>query len=90
MKEYETEGWIVMRTAGSHGKWDVIALFHTGGGILVHLVQCKVVKNEVGIKREIAKFKKEAPFPAYIEGDVDQILRVKVTGAKGDHMYRLE
>lgn len=89
-KDLEAEGWIALRTAGSHGCWDIIAFFHTGGGILCRLIQCKVTDDPKQIKRLVKEFKKKAPFPAYIEGDITQELLIKITGNKEYTLHPLE
>lgn len=38
---WEGRGYLVLRTAGSHGAWDLVAIRHDAP---VELIQCKVLK----------------------------------------------
>lgn len=51
-KQLRKEGYKVMRTAGSHGPYDLIAL----GPNLIILIQCKVTKTEAAKKRLVNMF----------------------------------
>lgn len=53
MKAWKAKKYAVMRTAGSHGKWDVICV---RAGCPVLLIQCKLCKTVAEANRLIAKF----------------------------------
>lgn len=50
---YEEQKYIVIRAAGSHGRWDLIAI---RDGDKPLLIQCKVVQTEKQAEHEIAEF----------------------------------
>jgi hypothetical protein len=80
MKTYKEElGYDVSRTAGSHGKFDLITVHpHTG---VINLIQCKTVESKVKARNLIRKFKDSPPYPPYNFGvGVHQIIAVKVMG----------
>jgi len=39
--ELEKHGWHVIRAAGSHGKWDLVAVRKVGGRVDIALIQVK-------------------------------------------------
>lgn len=43
MQWYEKRGWFVMRSAGSHGMADLIAI--NPNTKIIHLIQCKITKR---------------------------------------------
>ena len=51
----------VMRTAGSHGKFDLIAV---SVSCPVHLIQCKRAQSEVQAARMLKAFSKNPPLPS--------------------------
>lgn len=71
-KEYTEADYTAMRTAGSHGVADVIAVSLTG---VVDFVQCKVTESEAQAKRLCEAFKANPPLPL---GPYRQIMTVKV------------
>lgn len=94
-KDLEAEGWIALRTAGSHGHWDVIAFKDTGHSILTRLIQCKVTNSEKQLERLVKEFKANAPLGHYQRSHnscapVQQQLVVKLTGLKQYLVYPLE
>lgn len=56
-KDYETNGWFVVRAAGSHGPADLICLY-PAGKFPVELVQCKkdgrISEKDATVLRTIA------------------------------------
>jgi Holliday junction resolvase len=50
-------GYEAQRSAGSHGKYDVIAIREDRG---VVLIQCKVYKTQAGLNSALNKFKSTA------------------------------
>lgn len=69
-------GCTVMRTAGSHGFADVIAINTSGG---VDFIQCKVTESETTAKRLIETFRKDPPFKAGA-AKFHQTMAVKIKG----------
>lgn len=61
MKRLQEDGWIVMRTSGSHGPFDVIALKLNS---LPLLIQCKRSRDEASIRRMAKEFQENPPLPA--------------------------
>ena len=47
-KQLKEEGWQVIRAAGSHGPYDLVAWSPEVG---VRLIQCKIVKDNAAAKR---------------------------------------
>lgn len=90
-KDLESQGWIVVRTAGSHGLWDIIAFRDIGGEIRARLIQCKVVQlkgSGAQIERLKKEFKANKVFPHY-KGQFNQLLAVKIAGTKQYETYSL-
>lgn len=73
-KTLKEQGYEVMRTAGSHGKFDIIAL---RSGVKPIFYQCKVTDNERTANRMGAEFKENPPFLGCKE--FHQCLMVKVS-----------
>lgn len=73
---YREEGYEVMRTAGSHGLFDLIAI---KPGRHVDLIQCKVTTSPATAARLLREFKENPP----IEGikNVHQIMEVRIKGS---------
>lgn len=57
-KAWEAQGCICVRTAGSHGPWDIIAV---KPGFGVFLIQCKSVQTHAQATRIIADFTQNPP-----------------------------
>lgn len=82
--EYETKkyhellGYTVLRTAGSHGLFDLIAL---GKNKPVLLIQCKKVRTVKQADKLLSKWRKHPPLGG--EYPVHQHLAVKVKGQPG-------
>ena len=60
-QDLQTEGYTVVRAAGSKGSWDLIAV-HLDHPV-VRLIQVKSVKDPKQIKTEIKKFMAALPLP---------------------------
>lgn len=56
-KKFESRGYTVMRTAGSHGPFDLVA--YRDDGII--LIQCKLVSSETIGENLKKKFKENPP-----------------------------
>jgi Holliday junction resolvase len=72
-KELRAEGHVVMRTAGSHGPFDLICITPEGD---VGLIQCKRVKTDAEAKRLTTKFRENPPLPS--SGNYEQEIVVYV------------
>ena len=77
MKKWEEKGYSVVRSAGSHGIWDVCAVRWDRP---VELIQCKVTKDKRVAEAMIRMFKSSSPLlpSRYFH----QTLLVKVKGTK--------
>ena len=71
----------VLRTAGSHGAWDLIAIDSERS--LVHLIQCKVCKDLSTGKRLLKNFMNSPPYKP-MEG-IYQTMEVKIAGSTDVH-----
>ncbi len=75
-KDYESNGFMVVRASGSHSPFDLVAVKY---GAPVHLVQCKVTKDTTLAARITLAFAKKPPMkpnlPIYT-----QIMKVKILG----------
>jgi len=81
-KSLQEEGYEVMRTAGSHGHFDLIAIKPSQS--IIELVQCKVVKNQAAADRLFKDFHEAPPYsPLGLPKGVHQMLYVKVHGTSG-------
>lgn len=81
-KSLQEEGYEVMRTAGSHGHFDLIAIKPSQP--VIELVQCKVVKNHAAADRLIKGFRSAPPYAPYgLPNGVHQMLYVKIHGVSG-------
>jgi Holliday junction resolvase len=77
MKEWEAKGYAVLRTAGSHGAFDVIA-YHPNRP--VEFIQCKVLqKGSIKEAHTMTKRFVDTP-PLRPSKYFHQVLEVKVTG----------
>jgi Holliday junction resolvase len=76
MARWEEQGYNVVRTAGSHGLYDVVAF---RADRKPEFIQCKRVETEAEAKRLIDKFRKSV----YPSSFFHQVIEVKVKGAKG-------
>jgi len=64
-KVLEREGYTVTRAAGSHGKWDLIAV-KEGSSEPVRCIQIKRTKTEAGVKQLFGKFVPETNGNAFM------------------------
>lgn len=77
MKHYNSRGFKVLRTRGSHGLFDIVAI-----GSSVELIQCKVTESPATAKRLLEAFRNNPPLPPYsLPVGVHQVMEVKVTGS---------
>lgn len=53
IKLFTDRGYIVMRSGGSHGPWDLVALDPVSGGVV--LVQCKTNRPPVTLSEDEVK-----------------------------------
>jgi hypothetical protein len=77
-KHWQKRGYAVMRSAGSHGDFDLVSIHRENPTYPVELIQCKVVKTHQIAKAMILKFQKNPPFlpsPHY-----HQVLEVHIKG----------
>ena len=93
-KDLEKQGYAVMRTAGSHGAYDLIAIYD-GTSLYVRFIQCKVVKKLTdGVKKTLLKeLKTSSPVTkAYCSdySDITVELFVKETGTKDYRTFYME
>lgn len=56
MKELRAGGWEVLRTAGSHGPWDLVAIAPDGSAVFI---QCKRVERASQVRALRSAFLKE-------------------------------
>lgn len=77
-KDLEQDGWTVMRTAGSHGFADLIAL----KGDTIRFIQCKTIATAKGSGARIKSLKREVASETPQDGlaQVKHELIVKVKG----------
>lgn len=73
MKGFNEDGFLAVRTAGSHGPFDVIVIARDGH---VTFIQCKVVRSEAQAERLEEKWLKDPPIPP--SSHCHQCLMVKV------------
>lgn len=81
-KDLESLGYAVMRTAGSHGPFDLIALKAEQPPLCV---QCKVVDNHTDARRLLEIWR--TPLPR--NTNFHQWLRIKVTGSRESYSSTL-
>lgn len=79
MAHYKSLGYEVMRTAGSHGKFDIIAISPLGS---VECIQCKRVSTEAEANLLIKKFRENPPIKIKYTTQFHQALEIKVKGSK--------
>lgn len=73
-KEYRDLGWTVLRTAGSKGPFDLVAVSQDGA---VTFIQCKVTKDEATAKRLTKAFRENPPLP--LTNTYSQEITIQVT-----------
>jgi Holliday junction resolvase len=87
-KDLERDGWIAVRTAGSHGHWDIIAFRDHVDRLLIRLIQCKATSSLSAAKRLVKEHRKKLPLRQF--PNVQQELIIKITGTKSYISYPLE
>ena len=81
LKHYKELGHEALRTAGSHGKFDIISIDDKHG--IVNLIQCKVT-NDLSTANRLLKRFREAP-PLQLMSNIHQTMEVKITGSTEVH-----
>ena len=79
-KTLERENYIVLRTAGSHGFADLVAIDPIPLE-KVAFIQCKIVKTEAAMKSLVKKFKENPPLRKSPHWQC--LLVVKIKGERG-------
>lgn len=84
-KDLEADGWTVMRTAGSHGFADLIAL----RGDMIRFIQCKTIAIQKGSDAKVKQLKRDvlSSFPESGLARVNHELIVKINGIKQYEVY---
>jgi Holliday junction resolvase len=77
MKAWKKKGYATVRSAGSHGLWDLATVKPNEP---VNLIQCKVVNERSTGERMIEKFKANPFLP--LSRTYHQYLEIKVKGSK--------
>ena len=72
---YEDLGYTVLRTAGSHGPYDLVCVRE---GYAVLLIQCKLVKDETTAKRTYRQW--VTPLPLDADRHYVQLLEIRIKG----------
>ena len=87
MRHLRTVGYDAMRTAGSHGQFDIVAIHKSQG--CIEFIQCKVVETSGEAERLKKAFRKDPPYaPFVLPRNVHQALFVKVSGSsKWEEIY---
>lgn len=80
MALWRKAGWEVLRTAGSHGKFDVIAYKPEGMPVFL---QCKVIDTKKGLKRLVRDFLEETTRAKFYF----QAITIKIKGTKTPLTY---
>lgn len=80
MNHHRAQGREVMRTAGSHGLFDLIVIYPLGD---VELIQCKSTSDETLATRMLEVFKNNPPLGFRGRAEYQQVLEVKVKGQRG-------
>lgn len=75
-KDWESQGYAVIRASGSHGFFDLVCI-PSHNRHFVHAIQCKVTKSQKKAEQLTRAFRKSPPLP---KGVCVQILSVKVLG----------
>lgn len=85
-KSYEKAGAHVMRTAGSHGKFDLIVVpIGLGKDKMIQLIQCKLITKASMAKKLESDFRKNTtPHTHFL-----QVLAIKVKYNNTTHMVAI-
>ena len=81
---WRKEGYEALRTAGSHGSFDIIAV---KDGEPVHLIQCKRADDTATAKRLADKFRASPPYPR--NEHFYQWMEIRVKGQKKGEAIRI-
>lgn len=79
---YEKVGWTVLRTAGSHGPWDLVCTRRPVDPVL--LVQCKYTKSAGLAQRLLEEFRANPPLTP--SAHYHQCLDVRVARGNLEHV----
>lgn len=86
-KDLEAQGYHVLRTSGSHGAYDLIAIRDT-----IHMfIQCKVTKKN-NLKQLLQEFKKTSPVKTWTitpDFEIRPVLTVKRMGESSYSTYSI-
>ena len=63
-KHWMKRGWVVVRSSGSHGAWDLCGVRLEDPTHPVMFIQCKVLADKNKAKSLLQKFKAHPPMPA--------------------------
>ena len=88
-KDLENMGYHAMRTAGSHGEFDIIAYITPGNHTIITFIQCKLTKDAKQIPSIIKKATEKVTLP-YINSPLVTVrteIAIKVHGSKGYEFY---
>lgn len=79
MKHWRNQKHDVMRTAGSHGLFDIVTIAPSGD---VQLIQCKRCDNEASALRLVRNFKDRPPLGHRTHAKYHQGIEIRVKGDK--------
>ena len=80
MKHWESLGSWCLRSAGSHGAFDIVVIKQYSGE--VYFIQCKIVQTLKEAERMIEKFKAHPPYGKNVKQRYTQMLEVWVKEEK--------
>lgn len=89
-KDLEVEGYHVMRTSGSHGAYDLIAIKDNLNKVVIRFIQCKVTKKATNVKALLAEIKQKTPVKSSIKDSLITVsieLAVKLMGEGSYTIY---
>lgn len=81
LKHYQALGQLVLRTAGSHGAYDLVVVDDRHA--VVSLIQCKVVGELATARRLLDSFRSRPPLTPM--KNIHQTMEVKVKGSLEVH-----
>jgi len=79
-KEWRDSGHLVLRTAGSHGPFDLVAVNNHRHNVT--FIQCKRVETSSEAARLIRDFKKDPPIKPMIYSKFDQAIVIYIKSEK--------
>jgi hypothetical protein len=96
-KDLEQEGWHVMRTAGSHGAYDIVAIREKNGFTEIKFIQCKSGGKTINITKLSDELWEKSPINGAISAEgihkavyITVELIVKKHGESNYTVYPLE